>query len=83
MIEHVDAFITLLSGIGTLEEIFIIASWAHLNIHLKHIWLFELNHCYGLLMMFLDNAMRHDFISTPPQRIFVHAKVATELIDPL
>ncbi|XVF02401.1 hypothetical protein REPUB_Repub04eG0172600 [Reevesia pubescens] len=33
MIANVDAFIALLGGFGTLEEIFQIASWSQLNIH--------------------------------------------------
>ncbi|XVF14429.1 hypothetical protein REPUB_Repub09cG0058900 [Reevesia pubescens] len=35
MIENADAFVTLLGGFGTLEEIFQIISWAQLNIHKK------------------------------------------------
>ncbi|XVE59833.1 hypothetical protein DITRI_Ditri05aG0078500 [Diplodiscus trichospermus] len=37
MLDDSDAFIALPSGIGTLEEIFQIASWAQLNIHHKAI----------------------------------------------
>jgi hypothetical protein len=33
MFKHVDASIALLGGLGTLEEIFHISSWAQLNIH--------------------------------------------------
>jgi uncharacterized protein (TIGR00730 family) len=33
MFDHADAFIALPGGLGTLEEIFHISSWAHLNIH--------------------------------------------------
>jgi len=33
MFNHVDAFIALPGGLGTLEEIFHISSWAQLNIH--------------------------------------------------
>ena len=35
MINTVDAFITLPGGLGTFEEMFTVASWAHLNIHRK------------------------------------------------
>ncbi|XVE83279.1 hypothetical protein DITRI_Ditri16bG0075100 [Diplodiscus trichospermus] len=37
MLDNSDAFIALPGGIGTLEEIFQIASWAQLNIHHKPI----------------------------------------------
>ena len=33
MINRVDTFIALPGGLGTLEEIFIVLSWANLNIH--------------------------------------------------
>jgi uncharacterized protein (TIGR00730 family) len=33
MFDHADAFIALPGGLGILEEIFHISSWAHLNIH--------------------------------------------------
>ncbi|XVE95863.1 hypothetical protein REPUB_Repub02eG0170800 [Reevesia pubescens] len=35
MIANADAFIAVLGGFGTLEEIFQIASWSQLNIHQK------------------------------------------------
>ncbi|XVF26624.1 hypothetical protein REPUB_Repub14bG0034200 [Reevesia pubescens] len=35
MIKNADDFIALPGGFGTLEEIFLIASWAQLNIHKK------------------------------------------------
>jgi len=37
MFNHADVFITLPGGLGTLEEIFHISSWAQLNIHHKPI----------------------------------------------
>ena len=39
MFNHADAFIALPGGLGTLEEIFHISSWAQLNIHKKPIGL--------------------------------------------
>jgi hypothetical protein len=33
MFDYADAFIALPGGLGTLEEIFHISSWAQLNIH--------------------------------------------------
>ena len=33
MINHSDAFIALPGGLGTMEEVFTVASWNHLNIH--------------------------------------------------
>ena len=43
MFKHADAFIALPSGLGTLEEIFHISSWAQLHIHHKPIGLLNVN----------------------------------------
>ena len=51
MIKHVDAFIALPAGLGTLEEIFTIASWAQLNTHQEPIELLDVNNYYRLLMI--------------------------------
>lgn len=51
MIEHADAFIALLGGLGTLEEIFTVVSWAQLKIRQKPIRLLNVNHYYSLLMI--------------------------------
>jgi hypothetical protein len=43
MFNHADAFIALPGGLGTLEEIFHISSWAQLHIHHKPIDLLNVN----------------------------------------
>jgi hypothetical protein len=43
MFNHADAFIALPGGLGTLEEIFYIFSWAQLHIHHKPIGLLNVN----------------------------------------
>jgi len=43
MFNHADAFIALPGGLGNLEEIFHISSWAQLNIHQKPIGLLNIN----------------------------------------
>jgi len=57
MSEHVDAFIALPGGLGTLEEIFHISSWAQLHIHYKPICLLNVNGFYDKLLSFLDQAV--------------------------
>ncbi|XVE70345.1 hypothetical protein DITRI_Ditri10aG0065200 [Diplodiscus trichospermus] len=54
MLDNSDAFITLLGGIGTLEEIFQIASWAQLNIHQKPIGQLTVDGFFNKLLSFLD-----------------------------
>jgi hypothetical protein len=63
MFDHANAFIALPDGLGTLEEIFHISSWAHLNIHQKPIGLLNVNGFYDHLLSFLDHAMEQNFLT--------------------
>jgi len=64
MFEHVDAFIAFLVGLGTLEEIFYISSWAQLNIHQKPIDLLNVNGFYDNSLSFLDHAVEQKFLTS-------------------
>jgi uncharacterized protein (TIGR00730 family) len=60
MFNHVDAFIALPGGLGTLEEIFHISSSAQLDIHQKPIGLlmlmvFIILYCLFLIMLWNNN----------------------------
>jgi len=57
MFNHADAFIALPGGLGTLEEIFHISSWAQLHIHHKPIGLLNVNSFYDNLLSFLDQVV--------------------------
>jgi predicted Rossmann-fold nucleotide-binding protein len=67
MFNHADAFIALPGGLGTLEEIFHISSWAQLHIHHKPIGLlnvmvFMIICCLFLIMLWnrIFLHLRHD-----------------------
>jgi uncharacterized protein (TIGR00730 family) len=64
MFNHVDAFIALPGGLGTLEEIFHISSWAQLHIHHKPIGLLNVNRFYDNLLSFLDHDMEQKFLTS-------------------
>ena len=61
MFKHADAFITLLGGLGTLEEIFHISSWAQLHIHHKPIGLLNVNGFYVICCLFLIKLWNRNF----------------------
>jgi uncharacterized protein (TIGR00730 family) len=63
MFNHADAFSALPGGLGTLEEIFHIFSWAQLNIHQKSIGLLNVNGFYNTLLYFLDHAVEQQFLT--------------------
>ena len=81
MINTADAFIALPGGLGTFEEMFTVASWAHLNIHQKPIGLLNIEHFFDFLFVFLAEAKRHEFVTKSVQDIFLTATKADELID--
>ncbi|XVE57341.1 hypothetical protein DITRI_Ditri04bG0083300 [Diplodiscus trichospermus] len=62
MLDNSDAFITLLGGIGTLEENFQIASRAQLNIYHKPIHLLNVDGLFNKLLSFLDQDREENFI---------------------
>ena len=63
MLYNAEAFIALPGGMGTLEEVFNIVSWAHLNIHKKPLGLLNGNGFYDSLMSFLEHVVEQELIS--------------------
>ena len=76
MFNHVDAFIALPGGLGILEEIFHISSWAQLHIHHKHIGLLNVNGFYDNLLSFLDHAVEQKFLTSSARQIIISAATA-------
>jgi uncharacterized protein (TIGR00730 family) len=83
MFNHANAFIALPGGLGTLEKIFHISSWAQLHIHHKPIGLLNVNGFYDNLLSFLDNAVEQNFITSSARQIIISAAAAEQLIDQL
>jgi hypothetical protein len=80
---HADAFIALPGGLGTLEEIFHIFSWAQLYIHHKLIGLLNVNDFYDNLLSFLDQAVEQEFLTSSARKIIISAATVEQLIDQL
>jgi len=83
MFNHTDVFIALPGGLGTLEEIFHISSWAQLNIHQKPIGLLNVNGFYNPLLSFFDHAVEQQFLPFSAQQILISVATAEQLIDEL
>ena len=73
MFNHVDAFIALPGGLGTLEEIFHISSWAQLHIYHKPIGLSNVNGFYDNLLSFLDHVVAQKFVTSSTRQIIISA----------
>jgi len=69
MAELADGFIALPGGLGTLEELAEVASWAQLELHTKPIGLLGRAGYWAPLIAWLDQAVKEGFISTTHRRI--------------
>jgi uncharacterized protein (TIGR00730 family) len=78
MAELSDAFIALPGGIGTLEELFEVYTWAQLGIHTKPLGLMDVAGYFQPLVAFLDHAVQERFLR-PEMRTLL--AVSDELDD--
>ena len=62
MADLADAFIALPGGIGTLDELTEILTWAQLGLHVKPAGLLNLDGYFDALLAFLDGAVRARFL---------------------
>ena len=62
MAEHADAFLALLGGIGTLEELFEVWTWRQLGYHDKPVGLLNLSGYYDSLLAFLRTSVQQQFM---------------------
>jgi uncharacterized protein (TIGR00730 family) len=80
MAELADGFVALPGGLGTLEELSEVASWAQLDIHVKPIGLLGPDGYWAPLMAWLDHAVDEGFVSAAHRRLLqVDADLATLL----
>jgi uncharacterized protein (TIGR00730 family) len=69
MAELADGFIALPGGLGTLEELAEVASWAQLELHAKPIGLLGHAGYWDSLLAWLDHAVAEGFISSEHRRL--------------
>ena len=80
MADLADAFIALPGGLGTLEEIFEIWTWAQLGLHQKPVGFLDINGFFSPLMEFLDGAVRMRFLREEHRAIAVVESEASLLL---
>ena len=81
MADLADGFIALPGGLGTLDELFEILTWAQLGLHHKPIGLLDVAGYFAPLLAFLDGAVAARFVA-PPHRAMLHvADDPTALLD--
>ncbi len=73
MAEQADAFIALPGGLGTLEELAEVASWAQLQLHAKPIGLLDVDGFWASLRGWLDHAVDEGFVLPAHRGLFLEA----------
>jgi uncharacterized protein (TIGR00730 family) len=80
MAELSDAFIALPGGLGTLEELAEVVSWAQLGLHAKPIGLLGVGGYWADLLRWLDGAVAAGFIASANRGLILEASNLDELL---
>ena len=83
MAELADAFVALPGGLGTLEELFEVWTWAQLGLHGKPVALLNVNGYYDPLVTFLDHARDEGFVRRAQRAALVVDDEVDRLLDTL
>jgi uncharacterized protein (TIGR00730 family) len=80
MAELSDAFIALPGGLGTLEELAEVTSWAQLGLHTKPIALLDVGDYWAHLLAWLDRAVETGFLAPHNRALLDRATDLDELL---
>lgn len=83
MAELADGFIALPGGLGTLEEIFEMLTWAQLGFHKKSCGFLNIAGYYDGLSQFLGHAVLEGFIKKSQKSLFTFKENPAELLEHL
>ena len=81
MAELSDAFVALPGGIGTLEELIEVYTWAQLGLHAKPLAVINTKGYYDGLAAFLDHALAEGFLPERSRRALTVAAGAEPLLE--
>lgn len=81
MAELSDGFMALPGGLGTLEEIFEIVTWAQLGMHHKPCGLLNVGGYFSTLLAFLDQVMAQRFLDAAHRSMILTAEDPEEMLQ--
>lgn len=81
MADLADGFVALPGGIGTLEELFEVWTWAHLGLHAKPCALLDVRGFYSGLTAFLDHVHAEEFLRPGVREMLLVEENPNKLID--
>jgi uncharacterized protein (TIGR00730 family) len=76
-----DAFIALPGGLGTLEEMFEVLTWAQLGLHRKPTGILNVEGYFDRLLEFLEHSVREGFLRQQYRETLAVSVLAEELLD--
>jgi hypothetical protein len=83
MAELADAFVALPGGLGTLEELFEVATWSQLGLHVKPCGLLNVRGYYDGLAGMLDHAVTERFLRPENRAIVLVESEPDTMLDAL
>lgn len=76
-----DGFVALPGGLGTLEELCEVTTWAQLGIHRKPIGVYNVAGYFDGFFQFLDHAVESGFLSSEHRELLITADAPSELLE--
>jgi uncharacterized protein (TIGR00730 family) len=83
MAEEADAFLALPGGLGTLEELAEITTWAQLGIHAKPVGVLDIDGFWAPLLEFLDQSVEAGFLRPANRRLIVRITDVADVLPEL
>ena len=83
MAEEADAFLALPGGIGTMEELFEIWTWAQLGRHEKPVAILNVESYFDGLMRFLDEMTGQGFLEDKHRKMLIEDTTIEAVLDRL
>ncbi len=80
MADLADAFIALPGGLGTLEELAEVTSWAQLQLHAKPIGLLDDGRYWSSLLTWLDHAVSEGFVAPAHRGLLLRSSDLDDLL---
>jgi len=83
MFDLADAFVALPGGLGTLEELAEVTTWAQLGIHAKPIAVLDVHGFWTPLLNFLDSLVVEGFLPETSRQLVLQVDQVAGLLDAL
>jgi uncharacterized protein (TIGR00730 family) len=83
MADESDAFLALPGGLGTLEELAEITTWAQLGIHAKPVGVLDIDGFWAPLLEFLDGAVAAGFLKPANRELVVRVTDVDDVLTTL